>query len=266
MNRCNPLVVEALRGLCESGPAHLAYLNYLAIQAVVLFIWWPKNAVFRVLETEDGPDTLLAVVIALGVTVAYYNIRAGAEEILLTGQHPLREWVLATPLTLSRILRGYLLGHLLQNVQLIALSSPLLLAAFWVAAGEWAALGWSLVAVLMQATFYRLAAAVVYTTIGQHEAVTLFSIRAILVAGYAVAAALLPSASHLIVSFRLLNASPVRPLDPVIPSHVVFILVYATFSIVLVAVLYVLLSRQRRMRGDPLAPAGVVEAKVDTGL
>ena len=263
MDRSNPLLAEVLRGLCEPGPAHLAYLNYLTVQAVVLFIWWPKSAVFRVLEAEDGPDTLLAVVVALGLTAAYYNLRAGAEEILLPGQHPLQAWVLATPLTLGRILRGYLLGHLAQNLQLIALSSPLLLAAFSVSGGEWPALGWCLLAVLVQATFYRLAAALAYTTIGHHEALTFFSLRAFLLAGYTVAAALLPATSHLVVSSRLLGAAPSMPAAGAgLASHLLFLLAYGGVSVILVIALYVLLSRRRRRSPAPPIGAGAVE--VDT--
>ena len=247
MGQSNPLVAEVRRGLAGSGPAQLAYLDYLVIQAVVLFVFWPKSALTQVLETGDGPDSLLAVVIAVGVSVAYYSIRAGAEEILLPGQHSLREWALATPVKLTRILRGYLCGHLLQTLQVIALSSPLVFIAFSVAGGEWSGLAWSLTAVLFQATFYRLAGAVVYMTIGHHDTTTYVSLRAVLLAGYALTAALLPAASHLVVSSHLLNGRPSMHLaGGILPEHVAFLLVYTLLSGVLAAVLYSILSRQRR--------------------
>lgn len=247
MRRSNPLVAEVRRGLAGSGLAHRAYLDYLVIQAVVLFLFWPKSELSHVIEKGDGPDSLLAVVIAVGISVAYYNIRAGAEEILLPGQHSLREWTVATPLKLTRILRGYLCGHILQTLHVIALSSPLLLTAFSVAGGEWSGLAWSLTAVLFQATFYRLAGAVVYMTIGHHDTTTFVSLRAVLLAGYAVAAALLPAASHLVVSSHLLNGGPSMHLaGGILPEHVAFLLVYTVLSVVLAAVLYSILLRQRR--------------------
>ena len=94
MSQFNPLFKEILRGLARPCPAHLAYLNYLLIQAVVLVLWWPKHTVFEMLESEKGPATLLALVMAVGMTVAYYSLRAGAEEILLPGQHSLRNLAL----------------------------------------------------------------------------------------------------------------------------------------------------------------------------
>jgi len=257
MRQSNPLVAEVRRGLAGSGPAHLAYLNYLAIQAVVLFLFWPKSELSRVLESGDGPDSLLAVVIAVGVSVAYYNIRAGAEEILLPGQHSLREWALATPLKLTRILQGYLCGHLLQTLHVMVLSSPLLFIAFSVAGSEWSGLAWSLTAVLFQATFYRLAGAVVYMTIGHHDATTFVALRAVLLAGYALAAALLPAASHLVVSSHLLNGRPSMHLaGGILPEQVAFLLVYTLLSVVLAAVLYSILSQQRRMTGASVPLSG----------
>ena len=257
MSQSNPLVAEVRRGLAGSGPAHLAYLNYLAIQAVVLFLFWPKSELSQVLETGDGPNSLLAVVIALGVSVAYYNIRAGAEEILLPGQHSLREWAVATPLKLTRILRGYLCGHLVQTLHVIVLSSPLLFTAFSVAGSEWSGLAWSVTAVLFQATFYRLLGAVVYMTIGHHDATTFFSLRAVLLAGYAVPAALLPVTSHLVISYHLLNGRPSMHLaSGILPGHVAFLLVYTVLSVVLAAVLYSILSHHRRMTAASVPLSG----------
>ena len=248
MSRHNPLVVEVSRGLAGAGPSQVGYLGYLTLQALVLFIWWPKSELYRVLAAESAPNTLLAVIIGLGVTVAYYGIRAGAEEILLPGQQPLGEWVLATPLALGRILFGYLCGHLLQTLHAIVLSLPLLLAAFSVAGGEWAIIGWSLAAVLVQATFYRLVGTVVYLTIGQHRIVTLFSLRILLLAGYAATPALHPAASHLLVSYHLLKDRPSMHLTAgVLPEPLVFVLVYAGLSGMLMLVLYLLLSRHRRL-------------------
>jgi hypothetical protein len=251
MNRSNPLVAEVLRGLARPGPAHLAYLNYLLIQAVVLLLWWPKNTVMEVLENGKGPATLLVLVIAVGMTVAYYALRVGAEEILLPGQHCLREWALATPLKLGRILRGYVAGHVLQMLVFVALSGPLLLTAFSVSGGEWLAVTWSLVAVVFQATFYRLAAAVVYLAMGHYGTTTFFSLRASLLAGYILALVFLPAASHVALALSLLGGGrgPVSLLGAGAPmmNCAAFLFVYTLLSAGLMGVLYWQLRRQRQL-------------------
>ena len=84
--RRNPLVTEVLVGITRAGKAQLDYLGLLLLQAVVLFLWWPKAGVAQMLESQHGPHTLAAVVMAVGVTTAYFALRAGAEEILLPGQ------------------------------------------------------------------------------------------------------------------------------------------------------------------------------------
>jgi hypothetical protein len=256
MKGFNPLLEETLRGHIRPGAPHLAYLNYLCLQGLVLLLWWPKGSVLTALEQGKEPVTFLALTIALGATLAYYAVRAGAEEVLLPGQHPLREWALATPLGLGRILRGYLAGHLVQMLYAIGLSSPLLCIAFSVFGGARAALAWSLVAVVIQATCYRLAAAVVYTAVGHLRNTTLVSVRFILAAGYVATGAFFPAMNHPVVSYRLLRGSG----EPrsfllaglTVPDYLAFPLLYTVASVALAAVLYRLLERQRRLA--PAAP------------
>jgi hypothetical protein len=258
MNSFNPLIEESLRGHIRPGAPHLAYLNDLCLQGLVLLLWWPEGSVLTALEEGREPVGLLALVIALGATLAYYALRAGAEEILLPGQHPLREWALATPLGLGRILCGYLAGHLVQMLYAIGLSSPLLCIAFSVFGGARAALAWSLVAVVIQATCYRLAAAVVYTAVGHLRNTTLVSVRLILFAGYVVTGAFFPAMSHPVVSYSLLRGSggPRSFLlaGIAVPDYLAFPLLYTVAGVALAALLYLLLERQRRL---VLAAAGV---------
>lgn len=255
MSRRNPLVVDVLHGLVAvPGPAHLAYFGYLSIQALVLLLWWPKGALAQALESQSGPNTLLAVIVALGATLSYYTLRAGAEEILLPGQHSLREWVLATPLSPARIVRGFLSGQLLQMLYATVLSAPLVLMAFSVAGGEWRALVWSFATVLIQATFYGLLGAVVYTRIGHISVLTFLSLRGALLLGYVAAPALYPAASHIVVSRHLLG--DVTSTHDTVPDSLAFLLVYTVLSSGLVAMLYRLLSQQRRARDGLLATSG----------
>jgi hypothetical protein len=245
--RTDPLLAETVRGLGGRGRAQSDYLLYLALQAVVVFVWWPKSTLREVLAAGEAPNTLLAAVIAAGVATAWFAARAGAEEVLLPGQHGLRDWAAATPLALGRILGGYVAGHLLHTVHLLALSAPLLLTAFSVSGGEWDALGGCLTAIVFQATFYRLAGASVYLSIGHFGAMSILSVRAIVVLTYALTTAFAPAASPLALSARLLGAgAPALAPGAALPAPLAFVLLYAAASAALLALLHVQLARARR--------------------
>ncbi len=254
MFQTNAVFTGVRRGLLRPGAAQLAYLNCLMLQAIALFIWWSNGSLAVALAKGQGPKPLLATVVALGLSVAYYSIRAGAEEFLLTGQQSLREWVVGTHLSIRRIVSGSLLGHLLQTLHLLVLSSPLLCLAYSVGGGEWNTLAWSLSTVVFQATFYWLVGAVVYMAMGQHGQTTFVTVRAIVVAGYLAPVMLAPATSHLVVSAELLgNEATVRTS----PGHLEFLLVYAGLIAILVITLYALLWRYRRrseIRKRPTRP------------
>lgn len=259
--RSNPLFTEVLVGLTRYGQAQLDYLGLLLLQAVVLFLWWPKIGVAQMLASQHGPHTLAAVVMAVGVTMAYFALRAGAEEILLPGQHGLRDWALATPLGLGRILRGYLLGQLVHSLYLLALSSPLLLMAFTVSGGEWAALGWCLAAALVQALFYRLCGAITHLTIGQHRGESYFTVRAILLLVYVPVGWLAPLTSHVAFTSRALGErAATQPDFAAVSDQVVFVAAYAGVSVLATLALHRLLLRERRGTAGPHDGAGVGEA------
>ena len=257
----NPLVTEVLVGLTRQGQAQLDALGLLLVQAVVLFLWWPKDGLAPMLESQHGPHTLTAVVMAMGATTAYFAVRAGAEEVVLPGQHGLRDWALATPLGLGRILRGYVLGQLVHSVHLLALSSPLLLMAFTVSGGEWDALGWCVAATLVQALFYRLCGAITHVTIGQHRTETRFFVRAILMVVYVPVGLLAPVTSHVAFTSRALGEHMnTQPAFPAVSDQVVFLAVYAGCSLLAALVLHRLLLRERRRmeRHDGAGVGGAV--------
>jgi hypothetical protein len=261
MMRSNPLVTEVLVGLARCGKAQLDYLGLLLLQAVVLFLWWPKIGVAQMLESQHGPHTLAAVVMAVAVTTAYFALRAGAEEVLLPGQHGLRDWALATPLGLGRVLRGYLLGQLVHSLYLLALSSPLLLMAFTVSGGEWVALAWCLAAALIQAMFYRLCGAITHLTIGQHRGESYFTVRAILLLVYVPVGWLVPLTSHIAFTSRALGESTATQLELAsVPDEWVFLAAYAGLSALAMIALHRLLLRARRGMAGFHDGAGVGEA------
>jgi hypothetical protein len=245
--RINPLVTEVLVGLTRPGKAQLDYLALLLVQAVVLFLWWPKNGVAQMLESQHGPDTLIAVVIAVGATTAYHALRAGAEEFVLPGQHGLRDWALATPLGLGRVLRGYALGQIVHSLHLLMLSAPLVLIAFTVSGGEWPAVAWCIAGALVQALFYRLSGAVTHLVIGQHPAECHFVVRTILAVVYVPIGWLVPFTSHVALTSRVLGEGvQTQPAFAGVPDPWAFVALYTGLSMILLFVLFLLLTRSRR--------------------
>jgi len=249
--RSNPLVREVLVGLTEGGKAQLDYLGLLLLQALVLLVWWPKSSVTQMLESQHSPNTLVAVVMAVGATTAYVALRAGAEEFVLPGQHGLRDWALASRLGLGRVIRGYLLGQLVHSLHLLALSTPLVLIAFTVSGGEWAPLGWCVAALLVQALFYRLCGALTHLMIGQHHGETLFTVRTILLVIYVPVGVLAPVTSHPAFTYRTLSESvAAQPAFLAVPDRVVFLATYAGLSVLAALAVYFLLLRERRATTD----------------
>jgi hypothetical protein len=216
MMRGNPLVVEVLAGLGRRGTAELHTYVLLVLLASVLMVWWPKTGLEQVLESQQAPNTLTAVVIGLGIAMAWLALLSGAEEIMLRGQHGLRDW---------------------------ALSIPVLLMAFMVSGGEWAALGWCVAAALVQAVFYRLCGALTHLTIGQHRAESRFAVRAILVLVYVPVGLAAPTTSHVAFTARVLGAD--LGSGTAVQDNVAFLAAYAGLAVIAALALYWLLARER---------------------
>jgi hypothetical protein len=261
MMRGNPLVTETLVGVTRTGSAQLDHLGLLVVQAAVLFVLWPKGDVTELLTSQHSPYTLAGLMMALGLGMAYIALRAGAEVSLLPGQHGLRDWALATPLGLGRVLRGYVAGQVVHSVYLVALSSPLLLMAFTVAGGEWPALGWCAGAALAQALFYRLCGALTHLLLGQHRTETVYAIRTLLAVIYLPIGWIAPVTSHLALSYRTLAKSlPASPLVEDAPDPVTFLGIYAALSVLAGLAVHRLLLRERRRMAQPPDRAGLEEA------
>ena len=248
--RSNPLVTEVLAGLSRPGKAQLDHLGLVVLQAGVLFVLWPKGGVDELLTAQHSPYTLAGVVMAMGLAMAYIALRAGAEECLLTGQHGLRDWTLATPLGLGRILRGYLAAQVVHSVYLLVLSAPLVAMAFTVSGGEWPALGWCVAGALVQAMFYRLCGAITHLTIGQYEVQSHFTVRAVLVTIYVVIGWFAPVTSHLALAFHALNGGSATQSAYPSGNAAAFLAIYAGLSVAQALAVYLLLLRDRRRTAD----------------
>jgi hypothetical protein len=244
--RRNPLVTELFSGLLRVGYAQFYCLGLLLLQACVLFVYWPKDGVAELLASQASPHALSAVVMALGAALAYFALRIGSEEILLPGQHGLRDWALATELSLGRIMRGYLLGQIVHSIHLALLSSPLILMAFTVSGGEWAALLWCVAAALIQALFYRLCGAITHLTLGHHVGASLFTVRTIMVVIYALLGWFVPQLSHPWLTYHALEETvPATIGDPLAPRALSFLAIYGGLAMLLSVLVYILLRRER---------------------
>jgi hypothetical protein len=254
--RINPLVSEVLAGLNRPGKAQLDYLGLLLVQAVVVFLWWPKDGIAQALQSQQTPRTLIALVMAVGVTTAYFALRAGAEVIALPGQRGLREWARA-PLPAGSIVSGYIVGQLVHSLHLVVLSSPLLLMAFTLSGGEWPALGWCLAAALVQALFYRLCGAISHLSFGQHRDAVINTARTIMGAVYVPVALLVPVTSHLALVYRTLGeALPPEPFIAAMPDGLAFVLIYAGLSVFAALAVHRLLLRERGLTNADGAGVG----------
>lgn len=258
MMHSNPLVIEVLSGLTRQSYAQLYYLSMLALQGGTLFVLWPKGGIDELLANQHSPYALAAVVMAMGLSMAYFALRAGLEDILLPGQHGLRDWALATPLRLGRVMAGYVSGQIVHSVHQLALTAPLLLMAFTLSGGEWPALGWCVAAALIQALFYRLCGAITHLTIGQHKARSLYTARTVLVAFYVPLGWFVPATSHVAFTYSMLGEPGVQ-----VPDPIVFLGIYAALSAAAALIVYWLLLRSRGRMDNPPERAGLEERSSD---
>lgn len=255
-NKHNPLMIETGNGLFRVGQFHLDYLNYLLIQAAVLFLWWPKSSLSQQLDAESGPNTLLAVLIAFALTLAYHSLRAGAEEVLLPGQQPLRQWSSTPSLSTGAIVRGYIGAQSLLMAHALFLSAPLILMAYTASPCSVQVLLCCVLTALLPALCYRLLAALLYWQIGQRETLMYLLLRLVFAGGYLLGA-LIPLSSQIMLSAQLLNMNSsllTVPTDVNVSAMLTgFILFYSVLFAVLTGLLYFVINRQRPANGPPTA-------------
>ncbi|MEM7250161.1 MAG: hypothetical protein AAF493_01970 [Pseudomonadota bacterium] len=213
------LVRETLGGLAGAGPPQRTYLGYLVLQCVAAFIWWPKDTLSQNLAANSEPATLVAVLTFVGISITYYVMRLGAEELMLPGQQSLKQHA-ATPN--ANVTTGLLIAFGLQVAHALALSLPIILLAYSVGANDPKILGWGLGAIVALAFFYRFLATAFYLRFGHREALLFIGLRLALIAGYGLSALAAPFMNHLIVTYNLIRGRDEWTLG-FAPSHQVFV-------------------------------------------
>ena len=192
----NPLVIDAWRGLLALGRVQSSYLSCLLIQCLTVLLWWPKSNLSGALSTEVGPNTYLATLIALGITLGYQNLRSGCEEIIADSQQSVREWVLSTQLPLSSVLLGVLGSFLLQQFYWTLLSLPIVMVAYAGGDGNLTALTFNLLVIALFSAVCRLLGMFIYLLVGHLESLSYYLSRGAFVAGYIGLAHWFPSLAH----------------------------------------------------------------------
>lgn len=240
MIRMNPLLVEAVRGISLGGTASASYMNLLLLQAGVLVLWWPKLRLVDALEANDGPMTLAAIVIAVGLCLAYQAARQGMEEVTGEEAVTVHEWVHGTTLPIYRVLQGLLMAKFVQTLYGFVLSAPLIACALALAGTPWVPIAWCAAVVIVQAVAWGLVSTAVYWHVGHNQLLTYLTARLGLAAVYTLTALFVPTLSAVRVPYDILDIG-VDPLEPAL----VFIAFHALVSM---AAFVVLTSAFRRAR------------------
>lgn len=225
-----------------------SYVLYLGIQAAVLVLAWPAEPLFRLLYDERPPATLFAFAVVFGVTTAYLQLRAGAEELLAEPGRTLGEWALFSPLPLSKLLSTYFAGHFLQSLWLVVLSMPLMVIACVPAGGSAESLVWLVISVLVHGTFFRLLGACLYISCGQWGMFCFALVRFTGLAVYGFFVASVAALSHMELSRSLTGQLKEGGAITVasLPEPITFVAAYAGLSLGLTILLYYQLARHRK--------------------
>ena len=240
MIRMNPLLVEAVRGISLGGTASASYMNLLLLQAGVLVLWWPKLRLVDALEANDGPMTLAAIVIAVGLCLAFQAARQGMEEVTGEEAATVHEWVHGTTLPIHRVVQGLLMAKCVQTLHNFVLSAPLIACALALAGTPWIPIVWCAGLVVAQAVTWGLVSTAVYWHVGHNQLLTYLTARLGLATVYALTAVFVPALSAVRVPYDILDIG-VEPLEPAL----VFIAAHALLGI---GACVVLISAFRRAR------------------
>jgi hypothetical protein len=200
-----PIITEALRGLTGVGSAQTGYFGMLGILAAALALWWPKQTLTGALDAGNGPDTLAAVLIALGAVLTYHGSRIGAEEVRFVEQQSLREWFVSTPLSAFRVVSEFALAQGLMVTHLIVLALPFVLCAAALAGGPWSAIAIIIGAIGLHTIAWMFVVSALYLFVGHHALVMFVAIRVLIVGVYFGSAAAVPELSAVLMVFDALE-------------------------------------------------------------
>lgn len=167
--RSNPVAIDTWRAMQGFGSEQKTYLYCLMFQTLTLILWWPNSGLGAALSKQQEPVTLFATLLAVAFSMSYQAMRCGGEEQLGDEQQSIREWVVATRLSLGTLLSGYLLAHLAQNLQWMFLSLPIILVAYSIGDCDGYGLTLNLLAIVLICSFFRLISVCVYLLLGHFD-------------------------------------------------------------------------------------------------
>jgi hypothetical protein len=132
----NPFLDEGTR-IYFSQPSILrTYLLLVGLAGLALLVWWPRESLAAALRRGGSPDSFAAAAIGMYVALMYLGARYGSEAYAPDTVRRLQEYVSLTPVTVRSIVRGKIGFAFLHTAFLLALGTPLLLAALGVSGLE----------------------------------------------------------------------------------------------------------------------------------
>lgn len=175
----------------------------LVLQGVVLAIAWPKSSLYFTLLGQDGPNTLLAGLLAAAAALCYAALRHGAEESLLDGQPSMLEWAALPTSRPANLTLGHLQAQMLVVAYRLLLCTPLLALALIITPGGLGNLVVAVTNIGLLATTCGVAGAALYVQFGTRGTLVYLGLRlgfAVLVVLPAVA---LPDASIVVQTYAM---------------------------------------------------------------
>ncbi|MEM7377859.1 MAG: hypothetical protein AAF460_10175 [Pseudomonadota bacterium] len=205
------------------------FLPYLALQAGVLLLWWPKTSLLERTGTGDEPATLVAVVAVGGAALAGFALlmdifppRSPPPGGRPTAAPPLAEQAHATI--------GYAGTQLAQIGYLMLLCLPLTLVAHAISSLAAVELLWIAAFTAVHTVFYRVLGIWFVLRWPAREAVLKLGCPAVLVSVYALTTVFSPCLSHAALSY---HATAPNSAPPVLHCGALFVGSYTVLAVLL---------------------------------
>ncbi|MEM6985656.1 MAG: hypothetical protein AAF499_03875 [Pseudomonadota bacterium] len=206
-----------------------SFLPYLALQAFVLLLWWPKSSLFERIGNVDEPATLTVVVVSSGAALACYA--------LLMDIYPPRTPPLGNSARYDQALAsepnsvtGYAATQIVQLGYLMMLCLPLTLIAHAVSSLATTQLLWIALFTAVHTVFYRLLGIWFCLRWPAREMLLQLGCPALLVLGYALTTYFSPCLSHAGLSYYVTAPGREPPLSQCGP---IFVGSYAVLAVLL---------------------------------
>ncbi|MEM9604840.1 MAG: hypothetical protein AAGA11_18390 [Pseudomonadota bacterium] len=225
------------------------FLPYLALQAGVLLLWWPKTSLLERTGTGDEPATLVAVLAVSGAALAGFALLM--DIFPPRTPQPVGRPTAEPPSTEQpRSVIGYVGIQLAQLGYLMLLCLPLTLVAHAISSLAAAELSWVVAFTAVHTVFYRVLGIWFVLRWPAREAVLKLGCPAVLVSVYALATVFSPCLSHAALSY---HATAPNSAPPLLHCGALFVGSYTVLAVLLCLDGLRLLRSRARQTSDDVA-------------